>query len=132
MCGYMGLDSMGSSLMETQKLSFEEQPDAKVKPAAPWGCGEPAHAGAWHHPTPWDVASSPSSGCHGPSFLAIAPRSCSATPVWHMRQPEQLGGLPCLAKSPIFLQHHLFGSAAPWQASCQKLHSSLSPGTFSP
>ncbi|KAM9527687.1 recombining binding protein suppressor of hairless-like protein isoform 2-T2 [Guaruba guarouba] len=28
-CGYMGLDSMGSSLMETQKLSFEEQPDAK-------------------------------------------------------------------------------------------------------
>ncbi|RLV98873.1 hypothetical protein DV515_00010373 [Chloebia gouldiae] len=25
----MGLDSMGSSLMETQKLSFEEQPDAK-------------------------------------------------------------------------------------------------------
>ncbi|XP_071615742.1 recombining binding protein suppressor of hairless-like protein isoform X2 [Heliangelus exortis] len=28
-CGYMGLDSMGSSLMETQKLSFEEQPDQK-------------------------------------------------------------------------------------------------------
>ncbi|XP_009870224.1 PREDICTED: recombining binding protein suppressor of hairless-like protein, partial [Apaloderma vittatum] len=28
-CGYMGLDSMGSTLMETQKLSFEEQPDAK-------------------------------------------------------------------------------------------------------
>lgn len=28
--GYMGLDSMGSSLMETQKLSFEEQPDSKV------------------------------------------------------------------------------------------------------
>ncbi|XP_053937727.1 recombining binding protein suppressor of hairless-like protein isoform X1 [Cuculus canorus] len=28
-CGYMGLDSMGSSLKETQKLSFEEQPDAK-------------------------------------------------------------------------------------------------------
>ncbi|XP_010125557.1 PREDICTED: recombining binding protein suppressor of hairless-like protein [Chlamydotis macqueenii] len=28
-CGYMGLDSMGSSQMETQKLSFEEQPDAK-------------------------------------------------------------------------------------------------------
>uniref|UniRef100_A0A8C3M1S8 Recombining binding protein suppressor of hairless-like protein n=1 Tax=Chrysolophus pictus TaxID=9089 RepID=A0A8C3M1S8_CHRPC len=27
--GYMGLDTMGSSLMETQKLSFEEQPDAK-------------------------------------------------------------------------------------------------------
>ncbi|KAI6074085.1 Recombining binding protein suppressor of hairless-like protein [Aix galericulata] len=27
--GYMGLDSMGSSLMETQKLSFEEQPDSK-------------------------------------------------------------------------------------------------------
>nr|XP_013817253.1 PREDICTED: recombining binding protein suppressor of hairless-like protein [Apteryx mantelli mantelli] len=28
-CGYMGLDSMGSSLTETQKLSFEEQPDSK-------------------------------------------------------------------------------------------------------
>ncbi|OXB70155.1 UNVERIFIED_CONTAM: hypothetical protein H355_011973 [Colinus virginianus] len=27
--GYMGLDTMGSSLMETQKLSFEEQSDAK-------------------------------------------------------------------------------------------------------
>ncbi|XP_062445519.1 recombining binding protein suppressor of hairless-like protein [Rhea pennata] len=28
-CGYMGLDSMGSSLTETQKLSFEEQLDSK-------------------------------------------------------------------------------------------------------
>ncbi|EMP38257.1 Recombining binding protein suppressor of hairless-like protein [Chelonia mydas] len=28
-CGYMGLDSMGSSHMETQKLNFEEQPDSK-------------------------------------------------------------------------------------------------------
>ncbi|XP_075757405.1 recombining binding protein suppressor of hairless-like protein isoform X3 [Pelodiscus sinensis] len=28
-CGYMGLDSVGSSHMETQKLSFEEQPDSK-------------------------------------------------------------------------------------------------------
>ncbi|KAF1471948.1 Recombining binding protein suppressor of hairless-like protein, partial [Pygoscelis antarcticus] len=28
-CGYMGLDSMGNNLIETQKLSFEEQPDAK-------------------------------------------------------------------------------------------------------
>lgn len=45
-CGYMGLDSMGSSLMETQKLSFEEQPDAKVKSGAPWGCGDPPRAGA--------------------------------------------------------------------------------------
>lgn len=32
--------------METQKLSFEEQPDAKVKPTAPWRCGNPADAGA--------------------------------------------------------------------------------------
>ncbi|XP_053103117.1 recombining binding protein suppressor of hairless-like protein isoform X2 [Hemicordylus capensis] len=28
-CGYMGLDSMGSSHAETQKLNFEEQPDSK-------------------------------------------------------------------------------------------------------
>ncbi|KGL72683.1 Recombining binding protein suppressor of hairless-like, partial [Tinamus guttatus] len=28
-CGYMGLDSMGSSLAETQKLTFEEQADAR-------------------------------------------------------------------------------------------------------
>uniref|UniRef100_A0A8C0J649 Recombining binding protein suppressor of hairless-like protein n=1 Tax=Chelonoidis abingdonii TaxID=106734 RepID=A0A8C0J649_CHEAB len=28
-CGYMGLDSIGSSHMETQKLNFEEQPDSK-------------------------------------------------------------------------------------------------------
>ncbi|NXC18939.1 RBPJL protein, partial [Corythaeola cristata] len=68
-CGYMGLDSMGSSLMETQKLSFEEQPDAKVKPDTPWGCtvapmGTLLLQGLgfpWHHPMPWDVTSSPSS-----------------------------------------------------------------------
>ncbi|KAJ6661117.1 hypothetical protein lerEdw1_016918 [Lerista edwardsae] len=29
-CGYMGLDSMGSSHLENQKLNFEEQPDSKV------------------------------------------------------------------------------------------------------
>lgn len=131
MCGYMGLDSMGSSLMETQKLSFEEQPDAKVMPAAPWGPrsrrgwafpGATPHPGMSHHPLPWDVVVLP-------SFLAIAPRSCSAALLW--RVPKQLGRLPCLAKSPIFLCHHLFRSAAPWQASCQKLHSSLSPDSFS-
>ena len=67
MCGYMGLDSMGSSLMETQKLSFEEQPDAKVKPAAPWGCGDPAHAGAGLSP-----ASPHALGCHIIPFLGMS------------------------------------------------------------
>ncbi|KFW88674.1 Recombining binding protein suppressor of hairless-like, partial [Phalacrocorax carbo] len=47
-CGYMGLDSMGSSLMETQKLSFEEQPDAKVQPVAPRGCAVPPHGDPVH------------------------------------------------------------------------------------
>ncbi|XP_062976203.1 recombining binding protein suppressor of hairless-like protein [Elgaria multicarinata webbii] len=28
-CGYIGLDSMGSSSVESQKLNFEEQPDSK-------------------------------------------------------------------------------------------------------
>lgn len=83
------------------------------------------------HPTPWNVASSLSLGCHHPSFLAIAPHSCSAALLWHMQQPRQPGRLPCLAKSPIFLRHCLFRLTALWQASCQNLHSSLSPGTFS-
>lgn len=70
-CGYMGLDSMGSSLMETQKLSFEEQPDAKVKPVAHWGCGNPPHAGPGlspEHPTPCNVTPSPSLGCYSSFF----------------------------------------------------------------
>lgn len=118
-CGYMGLDSMGSSLMETQKLSFEEQPDAKVKPDAPWGCavtlcGVIQGLGCpWCHPTPWDVTSSPSSRRHGPSFPAITPHSTH------------------LAKSSVFLQHHLFRSTAPWQGAVQFLAAHLSPSTFS-
>lgn len=79
----MGLDSMGSSLMETQKLSFEEQPDTKVKPDGPRGCavaprGDPDHARAGlslASPHALNVTSPPSLGCRGPSFLAIAPCS---------------------------------------------------------
>lgn len=66
-CGYMGLDSMGSSLMETQKLSFEEQPDAKVKPVALWGCGDPPHAGAGLSP-----ASPHTLGCHTLPILRMS------------------------------------------------------------
>lgn len=75
-CGYMGLDSMGSSLMETQKLSFEEQPDAKVKPVAPWGCEDPPHAGAGLSP-----ASPHTLGCH-----TLPTLGCHTLPILWMSQ----------------------------------------------
>lgn len=99
-CGYMGLDSMGSSLMETQKLSFEEQPDAKVKLIAPYA-GKLAHAGIglrYPHPgmshlsLPWDV------------MVLPAPPFCYVTPYWHMWQLSSQAGFskPRLSLAPSF------------------------------
>lgn len=91
-CGYMGLDSMGSSLMETQKLSFEEQPDAKVSLWLPGAVGILLVQGLGchqHHPTLWDVTPSPSSACHSSLLLAITPHSRSASLLWHVQQSRQ-------------------------------------------
>jgi len=138
-CGYMGLDSMGSSLMETQKLSFEEQPDAKVKPDAPQGCAVAPHGDPTRSETALSLASPHTLGCHIVPFLGMSwsflpsHRSpillcCPAVARAAARAAWQA---PLPYKEPVFLWKHLFRSAAPWQASCQKFHSFLSPGTFS-
>lgn len=122
MCGYMGLDSMGSSLMETQKLSFEEQPDAKVKPVAPWGSGDPSHAGAGLSP-----AAPHTLGCHTlPILLRMSqlllpnhnsplplpnhshkckdsenPNKMQESLLWRVQQSRQ-PKYPCLSLEPSF------------------------------